>query len=236
MQHLPVYVYIVFAITFVLTVGLFYKATGYAKPFLTVLIVWVTLQSILGLKGFYSDANTSTARFPLLFLPPLLALIFRFITKKGRVFIDKLDMPTLTLLSVIRIPVELVLFWLFVHKSIPEAMTFHGRNFDIFSGLTAPLVYYFGFKKHQISYKLMLVWNFICVALLINVVANAILSLPGRYASFGYDQPNVALCYFPFLLLPACIVPLVMFSMLASIRQLLIKIKKEKAEHSISII
>lgn len=164
-----------------------------------------------------------TTRFPLLFLPALLFLVFRFATKNGRAFIDNLELPVLTIFHVIRIPVEIVLFWLFIHKSIPEAMTFHGRNFDIFSGITAPFVYYFGFVKKIISKKIILKWNFICLALLLNVVSNALLSLPTRFQQFGFEQPNIALGVFPFVLLPACLVPLVLFATLASIRQLLKK-------------
>lgn len=220
MESLPAYVYITFFATVVLAIGLFFKATHYSRPFLLLLLGWIVIQSILGIAGFYNNPATMTARFPLLFLPPLLLLIFRFATTKGRAFIDSLDLPTLTIFHIIRIPVELVLFWLFVHKTVPEAMTFHGRNFDIFSGITAPLVYYFGFAKKRLSNWVIIGWNIICLLLLLNVVSNAILSLPDRYQQFGFGQPNIALGYFPFVLLPACLVPLVMFSTFAAIRQL----------------
>lgn len=223
MQNLSSYVYITFGATVLLAIWLFFKATRYSKPFLLLLIVWLLLQSLLGIAKFYSNPGTMTLRFLLLFLPPLLFLISAFSTRTGTAFIDRLDLPTLTIFHVIRIPVEMVLFWLFVNKSIPEAMTFHGRNFDIISGFTAPLVYYFGFVKKTLSKQVIIAWNFICMALLLNVVINAILSLPGRFQQFGFEQPNIALGYFPFILLPACLVPLVMFSTLAAIRQFLKK-------------
>jgi hypothetical protein len=164
-----------------------------------------------------------SARFVLLLFPALLFLVYKFISRKGRAFIDNLDLSKLTIIHIIRLPVELVLFWLLVHKSIPEAMTFHGRNFDIFSGITAPIVYYLGFVKKVISKNIILTWNFICLALLLNVVSNALLSLPARFQQFDFEQPNIALGFFPFLLLPAFLVPTVLFSMLASIRLLLKK-------------
>ncbi len=223
MQNLPFYVYLTFGVTVLLAIWLFLKATHYSKLFLVVLMAWIVIQSILAVSGFYSNPNTITVRFPLLVLPPLLFLVSTFITRKGNVFIDNLDLPALTIFHVIRIPVELVLFWLFVHKSIPEAMTFHGRNFDIFSGITTPFIYYFGFVKKKISRTAILTWNFICLLLLVNVVSNAILSLPARFQQFGFEQPNKALGFFPFVLLPACLVPLVLFSHVAAIRQLLKK-------------
>jgi len=100
-------------------------------------------------------------------------------------------------------------------------MTFEGRNFDILSGITAPVIYYFGFKGKGLNTKLLLTWNFICLTLLINIVINAILSVPFSFQKFGFDQPNIALLYFPFIWLPCCIVPLVLLAHLASIRKLL---------------
>src|SRR5436190_8012708 len=219
MQNLPLYVYLAFGATLIFAIWLFFKATNYSKSFLILLIIWLLIQSLLGISGFYSDPGKMTVRFPLLILPPLLFLASRFITKKGRAFIDSLDLPTLTIFHIIRIPVEIVLFWLFINKSIPEAMTFHGRNFDIFSGVSAPFVYYFGFVKKKLSKTIIIIWNFICLALLLNVVSTAFLSLPARFQQFGFEQPNIGLGYFPFVLLPACLVPLVLLSTLASLRQ-----------------
>jgi hypothetical protein len=223
MQNLPLYVYLVFGTTVLLAVWLFFKATHYSKPFLFVLIAWIIIQSLLGISGFYSNPDTITARFPLLFLPALFFVVFKFTTKKGRAFIDNLDLPVLTIFHVIRIPVEIVLVWLFIQKTMPKAMTFDGRNFDIFSGITAPFVYYFGFIKKKLSKAIIIVWNFVCLTLLVNVVLNALLSLPASFQQFGFEQPNIALGVFPFLLLPACLVPLVLFATLAGIRQLMKK-------------
>jgi hypothetical protein len=60
----------------------------------------------------------------------------------------------------------------------------------------------------------------ICLGLLINIVSNAILSAPFPFQQFAFDQPNIAVLYFPFIWLPCCVVPLVLLSHLAAIRQL----------------
>jgi len=221
MDNLPYYIYLTFGLTLLLGLFLFYKATNYSKTFLKIISVWVTVQAILGLSDFYKITNTIPPRFAFLLLPPLVMTIVLFNTKKGKQFIDNLKLNTLTLLHIIRIPVELVLFWLFIHKAIPGLMTFEGRNFDVFSGLTAPIIYYFGFVKMKLSKTILLIWNFICLVLLLNIAFNAVLSLPGVFQQFAFEQPNIAILQFPFVLLPAVIVPLVLFSHLASIRQLL---------------
>lgn len=221
MENLPIYVSIVFALTTLLSVFIFYKAANNSIAALLILLSWLIVQAIVSRTGFYTVTGTLPPRFILLVLPPLLFIIALFATKKGRSFLDGLNLKTLTILHIVRVPVELVLFWLFLAKTVPELMTFEGRNFDILSGLTAPVIYYFGFVKQKLNRKIILLWNFICLGLLINIVANAALSAPSPVQKFAFDQPNIAVLYFPFSWLPCCVVPLVLLSHLASIRQLL---------------
>ncbi len=221
--NLPMYVNIVFILTTLLTVFLFYKAGSKSKISLGILVLWLLLQAVLSYVGFYTVTNTTPPRFVLLALPPVLLIIFLFITAKGKAYINKLDAKTLTLLHVVRIPVELCLYWLFLHKSIPQLMTFEGRNLDILAGLTAPVIFYFGYVKNKLGKTVLLLWNFICVSLLLNIVINAVLSAPSNFQQFAFEQPNTAILYFPFVWLPCCVVPLVLLAHLVSIRKLLLK-------------
>jgi len=221
MEDLPTYISIVFGLTTILTVGIFYKAANNSKITLLILFTWLAIQAFIGLSGFYTVTDTIPPRFLLLVLPPLIFIAGLFVTSKGRQYMDNLDAKTLTILHIVRIPVEIVLFWLFVHKTVPELMTFEGRNFDILSGLTSPVIFYFGFVKKQINNKIIILWNIICLGLLINIVANAVLSAPFPFQKFAFDQPNIAVLYFPFNWLPSCVVPLVLLSHLAAIRQLI---------------
>jgi len=221
MQTLPVYISIIFILTTFITVVFFWKAASSSKLVLILMSSWLLLQTIISLTGFYKVTDTIPPRFVLLVLPPLVLIIILFLTKKGRTFVDNLDIRWLTILNVVRIPVELTLFALFVHKLIPGIMTFEGRNLDIISGITAPVIYYFGFVKKKISNKLLIVWNLVCLGLLINIVAIAVLSAPFAFQRFGFDQPNIAIFSFPFVWLPGCIVPIVLFSHLVILRQLL---------------
>ncbi|HQT24655.1 MAG: hypothetical protein B7X86_13280 [Sphingobacteriales bacterium 17-39-43] len=220
MENLPSYISIVFGLTTILTTLIFYKAAGNSKPVLLVILIWLAVQALIASSGFYTVTDTTPPRFLLLVLPPLLGIAGLFMSPKGRKFIDGLDLKSLTILHTIRIPVELVLFFLFTYKAVPELMTFEGRNFDILSGITAPVIFYFAFIRKQLSRKIILIWNVICLGLLINIVSNAILSAPFPFQQFAFDQPNIAVLYFPFIWLPCCVVPLVLLSHLAAFRQL----------------
>ncbi|MES2747144.1 MAG: hypothetical protein V4648_02130 [Bacteroidota bacterium] len=221
MENLPVYISVFFGLTTLVSIALFWKATHYSKSFLAILLFWIGIQTALSLSGFYKVNSTLPPRFTLALLPIIVLIIVTFLSKRGRTFMDSLDGKTLTIFSVIRIPVEIVLFLLFTHKAIPELITFEGRNFDILSGITAPIIYYFGFVKKRLNKTILLIWNFVCLGLLLNVVFYALLSIPSPIQQFAFDQPNIAVAYFPFILLPSCLVPMVLFSHLVVIRQLL---------------
>ena len=221
MNNLPAYISIGFILTVILTIAFLYKATKKPVTIILVVFAWVIFQTLLAKTFFYTTTGTLPPRILLMVMPPLILIAVLFVTAWGKNFIDGLDIKYLTLLHIVRIPVELVLFWLFLNKAVPLLMTFGGRNFDIAAGITAPVVFYFAFIKKQFSKKLLLVWNFICLGLLINIVINAALSAPSIVQQFAFEQPNIAILYFPFNLLPSVVVPLVLLSHLAAIRQLL---------------
>ncbi|AEI51377.1 hypothetical protein [Runella slithyformis] len=220
MANIPFYVYATFGITLFSTLYLFYRAIPKSNGFIVLISIWLLVQSIIGILGFYTITNTMPPRFQLLLLPPLVFTMVQFSTKKGKAFIDSLDLKILTIIHIVRIPVEIVLYWLFVSKAVPELVTFEGRNFDIISGISAPFIYYFGFVKQKIGKPILIAWNIICLGLLLNIVINGMLSAPTPFQQFGLEQPNIAVLHFPFMFLPACIVPIILFSHLSSIRQL----------------
>jgi hypothetical protein len=223
MDNLPVYIGLTFTLTTILTIVFFYPAAKKSTTVIIILFAWIILQTILGLQKFYTVTGAIPPRLVFLAFPALIFIAVLFISNKGKQFIDGLDIKYLTLLHCVRIPVEIVLYWLFINKAIPQLMTFEGRNFDIVAGLTAPIIYYCGFVKNYLGKTALLTWNFLCLALLLNIVVNAILSAPTALQQFAFDQPNIAILYFPFNLLPAVVVPLVLLSHLAAIRQLLKK-------------
>lgn len=222
MEALPLSLRVAFGATTALALGLFYVATRRSRAALALLLGWVLLQGAVGLSGFYTVTTTAPPRLGLLLGPPLLATGLLLATARGRRWVQGLRLEVLTLLHVVRIPVELVLLGLFLHKAVPRIMTFEGRNWDILVGLTAPVVYYLAFRSQQLGRRGLLVWNGLGLASLLNIVGTAMLSVPTPFQQFAFDQPNVGILYFPFVWLPGCVVPLVLLAHLTAIRQLLV--------------
>ncbi|SEL02312.1 hypothetical protein SAMN04488505_1011334 [Chitinophaga rupis] len=223
MENIPYYIPLLFAGTTAFAIYLFYRAANRSKKVLAAITGWLLLQAVIGLTGFYTVTNSRPPHFLFLTFPPLLFILSLFITRKGRQWLDSLNIKTLTLLHMVRIPVEIVLFLLFTYKTVPSLMTFEGRNFDIISGLSAPLIYLLCFSKHKTRRSALLVWNLVCLGLLINIVAIAVLSAPLPFQQLSFEQPNRAILYFPYIWLPGFVVPVVLLSHLAAMRQLLFK-------------
>jgi len=222
LTDIPASIVIIFLLTVALTFLLFINATKNKTITSIILIIWLLLTGILSYKQVFQNTSAIPPRLMLVMAPAILFMILLLITKKGRGFTDSLDLKKLTLLHIVRIPVETILYLLASHKLIPELMTFVGRNFDIFSGITAPILYLVCFTNSQLRKRLfLLIWNFVCLALLLNIIINAFLSAPFPFQQFAFEQPNIAVLYFPFTWLPCFIVIIVLYSQLAAIRQLL---------------
>jgi len=215
------YIPLLFILTTALAGWIFLQANKNLKAVSVIIIAWMILQTLLARSGFYFQTTGMPPRLMFAILPPLLLIIASFALPAGRRYLDTLDPRMLTWLHVVRIPVEITLYLLMIHNLVPMLMTFEGRNFDIFSGLTAPFIAYFGYTKQKLPKIVLLVWNFVCLFLLATVVYYGVLSAPTPFQKYSFNQPNMAVLLFPFVWLPSFIVPLVLFSHLVCIRSLL---------------
>ncbi|WP_254411992.1 hypothetical protein [Dyadobacter diqingensis] len=229
-KDLPLYITIVFQLTVLVTLFLFYVTIikssseivrNKSTLILAGLVLWLVIQAMLTLNNLYNtDLNAFPPKILLLGVAPaIFTIIVLFSTRSGKRFIDSLPLSSITYLNVVRIPVELVLYWLYREHFVPKSMTFEGQNFDIISGITAPVAAWL--LASDTNKKLILTWNFICLGLLLNVVFTGIFSVPTPLQKFDFEQPNIAILHFPFCWLPTFIVPAVLFGHLVSIRRLL---------------
>lgn len=230
---LPLYISLVFVLSTIATLWLSYLAIKQAgsaivrKRANTALVAmtgWLLVQAVLGMKQVYSTDTMALPPRILVFgiAPALLAIMLLFITASGRRFLDGLSLERMAYVNTVRIPVEMVLWWLSLAGAVPQLMTFEGHNVDILAGITAPFVGYFGFARQQIGRRWLLTWHVVCLLLLLNIAVHAFLSAPSPLQQLAFDQPNIAVLHFPFCWLPAFVVPIVLLGHLASIRQLLL--------------
>ena len=220
MQTLPLYLPLLFGATALLTTWLLYRATRLPRIYWAALALLLVFQSALALSGFYTVTDTLPSRMVLALFPSLAAAGWLLLSAKGKRLTEGVATGSLLLLFVVRVPVEIVLYLLYRQGQVPELMTFSGRNFDLLAGLTAPLVCYFYAVRKTLPARWALAWNLLSLGLLLNILVNALLALPTPFQQWGFERPNVAVLYFPYILLPAFIVPVVLWAHLVLIRRL----------------
>jgi hypothetical protein len=229
MVSLPVYVYGVFAAAVVFAAFMLLYSVQFDRRWILAIAGWLVLQTRMALSGFYTDFSGVPPRFLLMVAPPLLLIVVGLSTTKGRAFLEGMNIKVLLLVHTVRVPIELCLYWLWQAGMVPQEMTFEGRNPDILCGLTAPVIYYLVFVRKVAGSKAMLLWNVSCVVLLANIVIHAVLAAPTPFQRIAFDMPNVAIGYFPFNLLPAFLVPVVLLSHVVSIRSMVKQVWRTKS-------
>lgn len=209
----------VFVAATLLGVGLFLRAVPRAHVGITggVIAAWALTQLAIAATGFYTVTHTLPPRFVLAIGPPLLLIALLAASRGGRAWLARLDLRALTLMHVMRVPVEWGLHQLYVEGYVPEVMTWEGRNLDVLTGLTAPAVAWLAFRGAHVRRGLLLAWNVGGLVLLAVIVFHGILSVPTPFQQFGFEQPNVALMYPPFIWLPVVVVPLALVGHVAAL-------------------
>lgn len=136
------------------------------------------------------------------------------LSRFGTKLVDRLPIATLVGFQAFRIAVELFLWLGYRDGFVPVQMTFEGRNFDILTGLTAPMVAWLA------GPRLVLVWNVLGLGLLVNIVTVAILSMPTPFRGFAQEPANRFVATVPYVWLPVFLVQAAWLGHLLAFRKL----------------
>lgn len=187
-----------------------------------IVIGWAVIVSMLSLVGIMGKFEIFPFNIGPLLIIPLVAIILFTFSNALQEVLPHIHPARIIRLQVFRVFVEILLWILFIDNLLPVQMTFEGRNFDVLSGLTAPLIAFLTFRN-KLSKPVLIIWNLICLGLLINIVTVAVLSMPTPFRYFMNDPANTIVAEFPISLLPTFLVPLAYLLSFISIRQLTLK-------------
>lgn len=199
------------------TLLLFYLATSGNRSTLIFQLIWLPFVGVTAYYSFFENTNIFPPRFIIIFAGIITMIFYLYKHLKQATF----NPGYALLIHVLRLPVEIGLEQLYQKGLIPQLMTYHGWNFDILIGITAILLWIlYTLNKIQLNSKLMVAWNIAGMINLCNIVTLATLSSPLPIQLLAFNQPNIAVLQFPYIFLPACIVPIVFLTHLLSIRQI----------------
>ena len=186
-----------------------------------VLGAWTIFISYFSFQGFFSNFSTFPPRMAIVFVVPLVAILFLTFSRSLKGVLTHLPPEKIIRLQVFRVFVEILIWMLLLQNLLPIQMSFEGRNFDILTGLTAPVVAWLIARKKW-SPALTIAWNVAGLLLLLNIVVIAILSMPSPIRHFMNNPANTIVTTLPFIWLPGLLVPLAYALHFISIRQILL--------------
>ncbi len=187
--------------------------------FLVALLAWglfVTFWSLSGWMGNFLVFPFNV--LPILTIPFISILVFSF-SKTMNDLLLIIPNQKIVQLQTFRFFVELLLWAMYLKNQVPIQMTFEGQNFDVLTGASAPIIALL-IAKGKISKTSQVIWNILCLALLVNIVVTAILSMPSPLKIFIDEPANTIVTLFPFSWLPGLLVPLAYGLHFLSLRQL----------------
>jgi hypothetical protein len=138
--------------------------------------------------------------------------------------LTRLPLWVLVAVQGFRFPLELAMHHAYERGIMPVEMSYSGRNFDIITGLSAFIVAWLAAIGRGGPW-LVLAWNIVGFALLVNVVTVAILATP-FFAYFGEQHLNTWVTYPPFVWLPSVMVLAALAGHLIIFRALLTDIRR----------
>ena len=197
------------------------------------LLAWAAFVSAWSLSGRMADFSIFPFNLmPVILIPLIVAVIFISSKGLGEV-LRRIPPHRLIRLQSFRFFVEVLLWVLFIAELLPVQMTFEGRNLDILAGFTAPIIAALA-SKGKISNTGIVIWNIICLGLLLNIVITALLSTPSPWRVFMNEPANYIVTYFPISWLPALLVPLAYYLHFMSLRQVFLTDKKKERHQEIT--
>jgi hypothetical protein len=183
------------------------------------LIAWLILLGILSTRGFFSNFSALPPRLSFALLIPLPVVLLFIRSRAGKRLLQQIQPQWLIYLQSFRILVEIAIWLLVRNGSLPEQLSFEGRNFDLFTGLFAFPVGYYCFVKKSWPPVAAVLYNIGGLILLVNVVAISTLSMPTPLRMFHNQPDSSLLTKFPFIYLPGMLVPFAYTLHILSLRQ-----------------
>ncbi len=185
-------------------------------------IAWILYSFGLSLTGILENYELPP-RFPIFLIIPAFVILLSFLYRhrNNDAFLEAIPPSWLIYFQSFRIGVESLFIAAVAVGYLHPEVTLEGYNFDMFVGLTAPIVAYLVFNKGVLSLKAALIWNYAGLAILGSVVLLFITTtfIPSLWGSSTSLAP-IEMVMFPYNLVAAFLMPVAVFIHLLSILQL----------------
>ncbi len=196
------------------------KTMAIASTFI-ILVGWLVFSAVISFSGMLLDFTSTPPKLFIIILPAVLMIIYICISTRVNTLLTVIPASWLVYIQSYRILVELALWLMLLKNIIPVQMTFEGLNYDILIGLSAPIIGYYALSADKWPRLVALLWNFAGLLMVTNIFIIALLSTPSPLRQFFNEPSNTMVAYFPFVWIPAFIVPFAYLMHVLSIKQII---------------
>ena len=205
--------FLIIVLLAIIFLGLGVNSLKNIYPFL----IWILIISIVSATGIFIKS-------PITFVLVLIGTIivsFIFYSQYNKLP-NSTNIFFLTSIHLLRIPMEFILYNLWINKLVPREMTFEGMNFDLYFAISTIFILIVGLIwKDFYKSNIFRFWNFLGICFLLNVLIIGIISSPLPLQLIAHKNPNLAVLHFPYSLLPAVVVPVIILAHILSLRNYL---------------
>jgi len=181
---------------------------------------WLILTSVIAFRGTLLDFTSTPPKILIVVVPAALAVIYISTSARVNEMIKVIPSGWLVYIQSFRVLMEIFLWLLFLENIIPRQMTFEGLNYDVLVGLSAPFIAYYALTEKKWPRIVAVLWNIAGLLLVTNIFIIALLSTPSPLRQFFNEPSNTIIAYFPFVWIPAFIVPFAYLMHVLSIKQI----------------
>jgi hypothetical protein len=202
-----------------------FGSTPKSKRKKTVLIVGLILWQIyifgLGQTELLSSFELPPRFVIFLIFPTFLFTGIFIYTNRSNSWLNHIPKSWLVYFQSFRIIVETLFVFSVAEGVLHSNVTIAGYNFDMILGFTAPLLAFLAFRKKIISEKVVVIWNYLGLAVLASVIFVFLTTtfFPGFYGSSTNLMP-MEFTKYPYTLVAGFLMPVAVFIHLLSIVQL----------------
>jgi hypothetical protein len=176
-----------------------------SRPLGVGVLLWLAVTGLAAWLGLVRDFQRLPPPMLVLLLAAVALTVLTAMSRVGSRLVSEAGIVWLVGAQAFRIAVEVFLDLGQRVGLVPVQMTFEGRNWDIVSGVSAAAVAWLAAKR-PVPRWLILLWNCVGLALLLNIVMIAILSMPTPLRRFHNEPANSFIAYFPYIWLPTFLV------------------------------
>ncbi|MFK7922259.1 MAG: hypothetical protein AB8H47_09890 [Bacteroidia bacterium] len=183
------------------------------------LLAWMSFTAILAVNGVFSNFETLPPPMFINLIVPIVGIIVWVRHPATKSILAGIPLYWVPAFQGFRVIVEFLLWTLFVANLLPKQLSLEGYNFDVLSGILGIVLAISLYRGIPKPIRWLRLYNYIGLALLLTIVIMSILSMPTPFRQFMNDPSNKIMAQFPFVWLPATLVPLAFALHLVSLQQ-----------------